>query len=488
MRPIRRRKKDGWRPEDFDFDRWYPCRSAAFRPGSILRQVSSLANAEGELASPFVCTEINVDEKPDAWTLARPTWSSESQIMDALVSNLAVGLADGREILTVVGNSEHRIDARDRFPDTFSSCAIPPVPWPRPSIVSAFLEDRRPVPTEPLSLSQDSPRDIPGYHFRAIVSLCPRRGDEDRILKKLVLGGLLALDLEDIRACDLLFVPSFYCDGSQREPYVNVIHRLADSDRVRRTIDSVATDLGFAIPSEYRQGTLVLRREPPVALDRFREGLSLAVLSSLWRNDPDLMDPFVRTLLCVNRVVGVPQPITEATPEELAVIFRLVRSLAVKLTEGRQPITIVGSPEHRRNESADFAESRVYRRIPSAPATLLRRLCLLLSGGRSCKGKCLWVTRESPLDIPEYHVNTVVSMGLESAEQNRVYQRLADAGLSALNQQDLKACDWLLVPHFPREIRCDDVLAVSVIHRPGTSDSVNAAVDAVAAELGFARD
>ena len=478
--------RDAWRAADFCVEADVPSKTVCFRPASPLRSIPVLADTRGHLIAPFVCTEVGVDEKRDARKPHRSTWSSESSMMDELVSQLSIEVSQGRELLTVVGGNEDRFSGKRLFPGAFSCEAIPSSRVPLSRRLSVFLGEGRYESAERLWLTQDSPSDIPGYHVRTVVSICPRRGEEVRIRQKLLNGGLCAFSSEDVRACKSFFVPSFYYEGSQREPYVSIIHRVDIADYVRRSVRKVSAGLGFSVHREWRLSNHVVTEWPPEGLARFPRVSPMVPKPLLVEDSSCHIGSFVETSLFIDTLDPVHKTLETLPDEEWRPVADLISSLTVTFSRGRSLLTVINDDETVPDGKVDAVAGDGFEPMAPLKTAFFRRVRPVLTPGKGMRHTSgrLWVTRRSPLNIPHYERRALVSISPRDGEEERLYGKLVDGGLASLDEKDIEACDMILRPDFSDGGRAAEPL-LSVVHRSGDTAFVSTTIDDVTARLGF---
>jgi len=441
------------------------------------------------LVDPFVCTEIGVDEKRDARKPHRSAPSSESSILDELISQVAIEMSQGRELLTVVGGNEDRFSGKRFLPGAFSCEAIRSSRVPLSRRLSSLVGEGRYERAERLWLTQDSPSDIPGYHLRTVVSICPHRGEEMRIRQRLREGGLCALSSEDVRACASFFVPSFYYEGSQREPYVSIIHRVDVADYVRRSMRKVSAGLGFSVDREWRLSDYVVTEWSPEGLARFPRVSPMVPTPLLSEDSSCHIGSFVETSLFVDTHDAVHKPLETLPDEAWRPVADLISSLTVTLSRGRSLLTVIDDDETGPDGKVDAAAGDGFE--PMAPLTtaLFRRVRPVLTPGKGIRHTSgrLWVTRRSPLNIPHYERRAVLSISPRDGEEERLYRRLVDGGLASLEEKDIEACDMILRPDFSDDGGTAQPM-LGVVHRAADTSFVGATIDGVTARLGFTLD
>ena len=244
MRNWERKSDNDWRPEDFSLIKSLDGRRVFFRPASPLNYITALRNRRKDLLEPFTSSSLWRIEETGTGLV---TFRGECRIMNDLVSTLVHELSRGRELLTIVGGNKDRFEDESHYPGDFEHRPMPSMEASRLRRLYALLFEGRRLKTEDLWLTRESPLDIPGYHLRTVVSLCPRKGEEERLYRKLLDEGFHAFDEDDLRGCRMFYIPSFYDENSLEEPYVEIIHLPEDTEFVSKTIDGVTARLGFTL-------------------------------------------------------------------------------------------------------------------------------------------------------------------------------------------------------------------------------------------------
>ena len=84
-----------------------------------------------------------------------------------------------------------------------------------------------------------------GHSLETIVTVCAKRGHEDKIHQKLLERGICYFIDDDLSDCAWFLIPDLFATGRFRDtPAISVLHREIDSEQVAKTIDAVVQSTG----------------------------------------------------------------------------------------------------------------------------------------------------------------------------------------------------------------------------------------------------
>jgi len=411
------------------------------------------------------------------------TPAEESGIISTLVRSLAMRLAGDRPLLTVVRRRDHFDHPGDSATDS-GYCNMRPL---RTGLLKAARSVVLGGPQEgrtTLLLTGNPPGDIPAYQTRAVASIRPIPGEEDRLHRNLREKGIRGLCRDRFKGCDLLVAPSLGDICGSGHAYVAIVHQSEARDFVVNTIDCVRKELRFRMHSEWRPEDFSIMKSLGDRIVYFRPDSALNHLPALRNRRKELLEPFTSSGLCRIEETGTG---LVTFLGKCTIMDDLVSTLAYELSRGRELLTIVGGNKDRFEDESHFPGDFEHRLMPSIEASRLRKLYAFLFEGRRLKTEDLWVTREGPLDIPGYHLRTVVSLCPQEGQRDRLYRKLLHEGFHAFDEDDLRACRMFYVPSFYDENSLEEPY-VGIIHLPEETEFVSKTIDGVTARLGFTLD
>jgi len=408
------------------------------------------------------------------------TPAEESGIVSTLVRSLAMRLAGDRPLLTVVRRRDHFDHPTDAAPDS-GCCNMRP-------LRTGFLKAGRSVVLggtqegrTTLLLTGNPPGDIPAYQTRAVASIRPIPGEEDRLHRNLREKGIRGLCRDRFKGCDLLVAPLLGDICGSGHSYVAIVHQSEARDFVLNAIDSVRKELRFRIHSEWLAEDFSIMKSLGDRIVYFRPESPLNHVPALRNRRKDLLEPFTSSSLWRIEEAGTGLVTFRG---ECRIMNDLVSTLVHELSRGRELMTIVGGNKDRFEDESHYPGDFEHRPMPSMAASRLRTLYALLFEGRRLKTEDLWLTREGPFDIPGYHLRTVVSLCPLEGQRERLYRKLLDEGFHAFDEDDLRACRMFYIPSFYDEDSLEEPY-VEIIHHFEDTDFVSRTIDEVTARLGF---
>ena len=228
-----------WRLGDIELGRTCSGRTGRIPPGSPLAAVGLLEKPFHILVRPFRQIGLRFHKRRGVEEPFTTLVRRQSQELNDWTSSLVECLANGRSLLTVVGDL-------DRGPAAKGSCGDPSyqaIPAANPRMwrqILSILRGRRGAATTSLYLTRKPPSEIPEYHVKSVVTICARRGQEEAIHQTLVREGFYGLGDHLLNGCDFFFLPEFRCEDPRQVPFVSVIGQGDDIASVGRAMDIIA--------------------------------------------------------------------------------------------------------------------------------------------------------------------------------------------------------------------------------------------------------